>query len=371
MARKLKVAVVGANWGLQHIAGWKMVPNAELVAVCTSRPETAEQVAREYGIPHAYHRFEDVLAHTDIDIVTLTTRPSIRAAMAPAVLEAGKHLLQPLPFAMSLAEGEALRSLAERKGLVAMVENLHSHSPLFAQAKELIENGFIGTPYIVHGSIRTRVLIDPPPGWPYMWTVEAKHRSSAFRNFGGQLLQPLTWLFGDVTDIVARIALDPPPVRLSDGSTVPNETADAFSALVSYASGAEGHIDTSWVTTGSNTMRIDAAGTEGRIVLEASDIGPNNGRLLVATRKDEVLREFTIEARHMAIEGTEIHDDADHSLAFPLAAMCYRMAHAVSTGDRAAARPTFDDAYKVMRTIEAGYASHDLRAWVRPAEMQA
>jgi predicted dehydrogenase len=49
----LRVGVIGANWGLNHVGAWRAVPGVEVTALCTSRRGTAEAAARESGVARA------------------------------------------------------------------------------------------------------------------------------------------------------------------------------------------------------------------------------------------------------------------------------------------------------------------------------
>jgi predicted dehydrogenase len=52
--RRLRVGLVGANWGVTHVAAWQSLPDVELAAICTSSQRTADAAAQARGIPHAY-----------------------------------------------------------------------------------------------------------------------------------------------------------------------------------------------------------------------------------------------------------------------------------------------------------------------------
>jgi predicted dehydrogenase len=48
--KRLKVALAGAGWISQfHLAGWKAVPNADIVAVCDPALDRAKARAGEFG----------------------------------------------------------------------------------------------------------------------------------------------------------------------------------------------------------------------------------------------------------------------------------------------------------------------------------
>ena len=101
MADKLKVGIISANWSLKvHGAAWRRIDGVEVAAICTSRQETAERAASEYGIPKAYWNHEEMSADPDLDIIDVGTRPSFRFPMVMAALKNGKHVYDALPFAV-------------------------------------------------------------------------------------------------------------------------------------------------------------------------------------------------------------------------------------------------------------------------------
>jgi len=55
-ADKIHVGIIGANahygWSMRaHLPALRALPDYELTAVCTSRPETAAESAAHYGVP--------------------------------------------------------------------------------------------------------------------------------------------------------------------------------------------------------------------------------------------------------------------------------------------------------------------------------
>lgn len=82
-------------------------------------------------------------------------------------MEAGKRVIQPLPFALDLLQGRRMRDIARSRGLVGIVENLHRHSPAFRQANAMIAAGAIGEVQSFKAFVRTNILLNPPTGWPY------------------------------------------------------------------------------------------------------------------------------------------------------------------------------------------------------------
>jgi predicted dehydrogenase len=88
----------------------------------------------------------DLVADADLDIIDVGTRPSFRHAMVMAVLGAGKHVYEALPFAMDVARAEQMRDAQLAAGLVGIVDAQFRWVPAAQHMKNLIDAGFIGKP---------------------------------------------------------------------------------------------------------------------------------------------------------------------------------------------------------------------------------
>lgn len=364
LSKPLRVGVIGANWGVNHIEAWRAVPGVVVAAICTSQRSTAEAAAREHGIPRAIWDAHEMLDDPTIDVVDVTPRPSIRAPLALQVLQAGKHLLQPLPFALNLEQARTLHEEARARGLVAMVENLHRHTPAFRQAKALVDEGALGRIFTVRGHVRTGILLNPSAGYVYSWITDADSGASALRNFGAHLLHALIWLFGDISAVAADISTSLPEIYFADGSSKVNGTADSATVMTRFHSGATGSVDVSWCTAASEGFLIDVVGEFGRLVIRAEGLGPQNARLWWAARGGRELAPFPIDEHYCGVLGLPLRDDPDRPRRYPLAAMCAGMANAVRDSELAHAHPDFDEAYTVMRVVEAAYESVEIGGWV-------
>lgn len=123
----LKIGLIGLGKIAldQHIPAIRGNRNLELVAGCSPR-------ARPEGI-RAYTTMTEMLcAHPEIEAVAICTPPQIRHAIAVEAIAAGKHVFLEKPPAATLGEAEAIRVLAQERG-VSLLASWHSR---FAPAVE-------------------------------------------------------------------------------------------------------------------------------------------------------------------------------------------------------------------------------------------
>ena len=116
MAESLRGGVIGAGvFGGYHARQYARLDGVVLSAVLDPHPDRAARVAVPLG-GRAFHEMADFL--DAVDVVTIASPASHHAAQALAALEAGKHVYVEKPIAVTLADAEKVRSLAQARGLV-------------------------------------------------------------------------------------------------------------------------------------------------------------------------------------------------------------------------------------------------------------
>src|SRR6185295_17039795 len=78
----IRVGIVGATvtpggsgWGANaHVPALRALPEYELKAVCTAHEATARASADAFGAELAFHDFDAMVAHPEIDLVSVVVR---------------------------------------------------------------------------------------------------------------------------------------------------------------------------------------------------------------------------------------------------------------------------------------------------------
>ncbi len=84
MADKIRIGIVGATvtqggsgWGANaHVPALSILPDYELQAVCTAHEETAQASKEKFGAALAFHDFDAMVRHPEVDLVTVCVRVS-------------------------------------------------------------------------------------------------------------------------------------------------------------------------------------------------------------------------------------------------------------------------------------------------------
>ena len=176
-SKELRVAVVGAGrWAERaHIPGWQRDPRVEVVALADTDAEVLGRVAAEFGVERAAHRLpraarrpvhrRDRRGHRQRGALRdLVGRA--RGRQARAVREAGAPRLRGRPSAPP--------SWPVSKGLKTKLGFTFRYAPAVLYAKDLIDAGFVGEPYIFNGYEQNSQWIDPATP---MRQVEARRRT--------------------------------------------------------------------------------------------------------------------------------------------------------------------------------------------------
>lgn len=166
MAGKARIGFVGAGFMGQkaHLDTFCTIPECEIVALAEGRTETAELVARKYGIPKVYPDHRAMLEAEDLDAVVAIMHYGLHHCVVPDILEAGKHLLTEKPMCIQAETGTRLAELAERKGVVYFVGYMKRSAPATQLAIENIRAWQALGPL---GEMRYLRAVMPPGNWTY------------------------------------------------------------------------------------------------------------------------------------------------------------------------------------------------------------
>ena len=115
-------------------------PHADLVAVQHHDRETAERVARDFGVPHACTTAEEVLAIDGLQAAVISSVPALHYAQGMAALERGLHVLIEKPFTIRGDDGRELVRLADEKALHLMVGATYHFTRHCQEARRVLQS---------------------------------------------------------------------------------------------------------------------------------------------------------------------------------------------------------------------------------------
>jgi predicted dehydrogenase len=109
------VGIIGAGgWAKYgHIPALRTLDQFTIVAISSRRQETADQLAADLDVPHAFGDYYDLIAHPDVDLVVIPTPGPEHAPLVRAAIGGGKDVYSEWPLSTTTAESEELLHLAE------------------------------------------------------------------------------------------------------------------------------------------------------------------------------------------------------------------------------------------------------------------
>lgn len=365
----LKVGIISANWGaVAHLPAWRGVPGVEVVAICTSRRETAEAAAKRHGIARAFWDVGEMIAEPDIDIIDCGARPSIRQTMVVEALRAGKHVYNGIPFAADIDHARAIHDAWRASGRVGVIDAFSQWVPALTQAKAMIAQGYLGAPLGGHALFNLSLFNRPRPDFPYNWFADGSAGVSAMRNLGSHMLNVLVHFFGEAVEVVADDRQLLAEWRYPDGSVTRPDTNDYANLILRFASGFTLPVQLSWSASVGLGFALDMFGTDGRIlVTDPSFPTTLNARIDAGKADGRTLCPVEISADRLRPEGIAIDPAVQPQAVHGMAIGMQRMVQAIQ-GDGQGA-PDFAQAWHVERILEAARRSSLERRWVAIAEI--
>jgi predicted dehydrogenase len=367
---KLRVGIISANWGaLAHLPAWRAVPGVEVVAICTSRRETAEAAANKHGIERAFWNAERMTADPDIDIIDCGTRPNLRHAMVLSALRSGKHVYNGIPFAANIDHARELRDAWKASGKVAVVDAFSQWLPAHRMAKEWMQEGLLGRPFGGMCCFNLSLFNRPHPQFPYNWFGQAGFGVSALRNLGSHALHMIMFMFGDVEEVVAHDAQLLNEWQFPDGNVIRPETTDFACLLLRMKNGMLMQLQVSWSATVAQGWRFEAFGGNGRFVASAPSFPTSRDTTLHAgTLASGRLEPVHIPQQLLATPDVSVGADVDPQPVYPMALSMNRMVQAIRA--KGSVAPDLEQAWLVERVLEAARRSVTERCWMKVEQIE-
>ncbi len=348
--RKLRVGVIGANpsygWSPRaHLPALVALPDVELVAVCTTREESAKDSAEKFGAALAFSDHRTMLREAELDAVAVSVKVPDHYRLTMDVLDAGKHVYTEWPLGANLREAEELADAASSKGVKTMVGLQSRCHPSYRRLQELIDEGYagevlsarlsqFGSGILARGSDRT-------------WQADVALGANTFTIAFGHVIDALCMCLGEFAEVSSVVATRVGQWHETDTDRMVDVTSpDNVMVAGTLASGALVSAHVSSVPWLGSDYRLEVYGREGTLVLKAAEHPQLGGLALLGGQgAGAELQELPVPDRL-----TWVPASVPSGPPFNVAQMWSRFAAAIRSGDRA--EPDFDSAVQRHRLLD-------------------
>ena len=253
-----RVAVVGAGtMGRVHSEAYAQMPNAELVAICDTKQEAAEELAARYSVK-AFTTAKSLLAGVEFDVIDVSSPTNTHLEYIKAASAAGKQICCEKPLARTTGQAlEAVR-VCEEAGVTLFVAHVLRWFPEYRKLHDLIEAGAVGKPVVV----RTSRCSAYPRGTDD-WFADMKRSGGVALDMIIHDYDWLRWCFGKVRRVYAR-GLYESNIPLTDYALV----------TLRFESGVIAHVEGNWARPGGFVATVEVAGTQGLLSFSNTESVP-------------------------------------------------------------------------------------------------
>ena len=350
MAEKIRLGFVGANvnstWSSQsHYPALLASPDVELTAVCTSRPESAEEARQAFGAKLAFHDFRDMVVSSEIDAVAVVVRVPLHYDPTKVAIEAGKHVYTEWPLSRTTAEAEELAKLAKERGVQTAVGLQSRVSPALLYIKELIDGGYVGEVLSCHVTTMRDGALQRPSS--RNWNLDISQGANTLTIANGHVIDALRMVLGDFKRVACMVTTQINPIYEPDTEkSVEPSSPDNVRVSGQLERGAAVSVHVGAVPWAGTGYRMEIYGREGTLVTTGS-VSSQRGEMLrvQGAQGSQELMDLTIPNRFVYVP-----DDFPKGDPFNVGQMYALFADAIRTGQNRL--PTFDDAVDLHRFLD-------------------
>lgn len=289
--RRLGVGLISVGWmGKVHTRAYQNLPvvypelnvHPELVIAADTAPDRQDYAREVLGYAEATADYHEVLAHPDVDVVSICAPNFLHAEIGIAAAKAGKAFWIEKPVGRGGADTQAVYDAVHAAGVTTSIGFNYRHAPAIEFAKHLIASGRLGRITNFRGTFFADYSSEPNGALSWRFKRDLAG-SGVLGDLMGHLSDLVAYTLGPIADVTALTTTahtERPILQMGSGTHFdvieggelgPVENEDIASMLVrlsdqAVASSVVGTLEASRVTVGKRaSYNLEVYGTEGSL----------------------------------------------------------------------------------------------------------
>jgi predicted dehydrogenase len=284
--KTLNVAIIGTGFmGKAHSNAWSRTHKFFQLGIkpvmkvaCDTEVDCTTTFANNWGWENIETDWRKVIERKDVDIVDICTPTWLHQEIAIAAAQHGKHIFCEKPITLSYAGAKQMFEAAEKAGVVHYVNHNYRRAPAVSFARQLIDEGKIGTIYHWRGTYLQDWITDPK--FPLTWHLQKKFAGAGpHYDLNSHSVDLGRYLVGDiqaVTAIMKTFITERPLPGIGAGTFKAGTGAtdmaqvtvdDAAFMLAEFENGALGSFEASRFANGrKNYNYFEIYGSKGSLI---------------------------------------------------------------------------------------------------------
>jgi len=234
--KKVKIGIIGTGVGLRtHLKGFRLIEDAEVLAICGSSLERSKEFAQRHDIPVACADYKELCDIPEIDLVCVTPPNRFHFDAVKYAIDMEKHIICEKPLSDDENEVRLLISAVNKYSKVAIVNHQLRFNPYIRKIKELIDIGMLGDIYTVKLSQKGTGFADSEAKWS--WSFDGDQGGGVRFAMASHFNDLIQYWFGERTILGVNAFLNPvTKVRKDKSGVLCKVTASTIcNALISFS----------------------------------------------------------------------------------------------------------------------------------------
>lgn len=183
-------------------------------------------MAQKYGFTHSTTNYKEIVADQEVDLLLITTRHHLHAAMSIESLRAGKHVFVEKPLALNTEELESVIEAQQASGKTLTVGFNRRFSPHALKMKDLL------------GSVPMNVIATMNAGFipASVWIHDLKIGGGRIVGEACHFIDLITYLTGSKVTSVCMNAMGVNPQANTDNATLLLKYENGSTGVINYFS---------------------------------------------------------------------------------------------------------------------------------------